>query len=542
MKHILYSLLSLGLLGTPIKLSAQNQIDLILHSAELITMDKSKPQASAIAIGDGKIVAVGNDENVLGLAQSETKIIDLEGRVVMPGFVDAHNHLFNDVELTEEGILANQKRMLENGITTFGNLFSNEDVIALLQAMDAQGLIKIKSSIYLPAGNNCGDILDDWWLNYPSTRDPGEKVRIGGVKIFADGGTCDKLPAISWTYGHIDSQGDLFFDQQTLDMLVMKANDAGYQIALHAQGDRAIRQALNALSQVTQNKNPLRHRIEHNSLVPQDVYHQYGDAGIIPIVWGYYYTCSIEGLSNVFSLDSLKWLEDWRSLIDANPGLPISWHSDAPYLPLNPILNLHSTVTKTQIAEDGTRCQAPDWLLEHAMTTEEALAYMTLNSAYSLDRDSEVGSLETGKFADLIVLSENPLKVQPENLINIEILGTMADGQFVYCSNSLEPICDAINTNSIEYVLNTDALKLSPNPFGTNFRVELNLPSSGSISLDLLGVNGRSVYNFSRGYFEEGTFTIQSNIGQSEQLKPGLYLVQLVKDGELVDAQKVIKL
>ncbi len=526
-----------------LELTASSQTvipDKILFNGNIITMNPDNPRVTSIALKEDRILELGFDEQILGLGDESTLKIDLDETTILPGFVDAHNHLFNDVELTDEGILRSQQLMFENGITTFGNMFSNDDVIAHVRSMDERGLIKIKASIYLPAVNNCGDVLDKWWMNYPPTRNPGEKVRIGGVKIFTDGGTCEKLPAISWTYLDRDSQGDLFFDQETLNGLVTNADEAGYQLAIHAQGDRAIRQTIQALSMVTSGTNEKRHRIEHNSFIPADIYNLYGANNIVPVTWGYYFTCSIEGLANVFGMENLLWLEDWRSIIDANPGIPIAWHSDAPILPLNPIINLHSSVTKEEVAGDGNICTPPEWLAEHAMTVEEGLKFMTIHSAYALDRDQEVGSLKSGKFADLVLLSNDPTQMNTSAIKSIEILATMADGNFVYCSDRVESICNAAITSIKLTHPNNTHLKISPNPLSAYAKIEFNLTSPSAISLELINLLGKPVQNILRGRFEQGTHSIQLDINKLKDMTPGIYFIQLKKSGQLLAIQKLI--
>jgi hypothetical protein len=325
--------------------------------------------------------------------------------------------------------------------------------------------------------------------------------------------------------------GDLFFDQPTLNAIIKDIDEAGYQLAVHAQGDRAIRQSLEALAQVTAKTNPRRHRIEHNSFIPTDLLSRYRQYGILPVAFGDYPTCEIEGLAEVFGQENLFWLEDWRSLIDSNPSLPVAWHSDAPNLILDPIQHLFNYVTKQQVNGDGTRCTPPDWLLEHAISLPEALSLMTINAAYALDRDGEVGSLSEGKLADLVILSENPMDIAPKDIIDIEILATMVEGQFLYCQEGYAQFCQP--TTAIDNLGSEKdvALLVTPNPFSEELKFRLDISKSGMVRLRILNCHQSTVASPLSGHLSPGHHEISWNpSGSSQRLAPGFYFYELQVD------------
>ncbi len=455
-------LLLLLLVVGPISLHSQS-IDLIMHGGNLITIDEKQPFAQALAIADGIIMQVGSDNDILRLQSRYTKLIDLEGMTVVPGFVDAHNHLYNAVGLEEEVILEQQQLMLENGITSFGQLFADEPVVKLIEGMEEKGLLTVKVNLYLPAANNCGDVLGDWYLQFPPTQTRGEKSRIAGIKIFTDGGSCGKQAATSFIMPGLGHRGDLFFDQATLDQLVQNIDAQGYQLAVHAQGDRGVEQAISALSRVP-NVQSKKHRVEHTSFIPHDLVGAYSKYGIVPVVWGEYLTCSIDGLARWLGRNNLLWMEDHRALHDENPGWHIAWHSDAPHFQLSPIYCMHGFVTRGAVRDD-VACEAPAWLLEHAITTEEALKTMTIAAAYALDRDEEVGSLEAGKYADMVILSQDILAVEPSSIINTEVLATFVEGELSYCKNPGAAFCRQATSQFKSLQKNTFRVTAQPNPF-----------------------------------------------------------------------------
>jgi predicted amidohydrolase YtcJ len=123
--------------------------------------------------------------------------------------------------------------------------------------------------------------------------------------------------------------------------------------------------------------------------------------------------------------------------------LHVTWHGDDPWIgPVSPILELHNMITRTEIDADGVSlCQPPDWLAATALTVEEALPLMTREAAYAIFREEEIGSLKPGKLADLIILSNNPLAVDPDAIKDITLSMTMVGGQVVYCAPGQETLC-----------------------------------------------------------------------------------------------------
>ena len=356
--------------------------DIIFYDGAILTMELDQPLAQAIAIQGNRIMAVGLDSEILTRRGRNTQVIDLLGMTIMPGIVDAHDHIFDNADNMGMTFFQTQQMALENGITTVADMYTTAEFLDEMQAFQQAGELRIRTSLYLSYTTNCGEVLGDWYKEIPPTRVEGEMLRIGGVKIFADGGTCGKA-ALSTGYpagGH----GDLFFSQDEINQMVADIQDAGYQVAIHAQGDLAIEQAQNAIENTLEGgPNVLRHRIEHNPFARPDLLSRYSEIGIVPIAWGEYPTCAEINnayYSSYFGLEPMPWLEDWRAFLDANPDLPVAWHSDWPYASINPFLHLYSYVTRQQVDEDGTVCFPPAWLAAHAITVEEALPMMTINT------------------------------------------------------------------------------------------------------------------------------------------------------------------
>jgi len=419
--------------------------DIVFHNGVVISMDDDIGVAEAIAIKGAKISAVGANGDVLSWVGEGTKVIDLHGNTIMPGFVDTHSHAFFNPESVGETPDTIQARLLSEGVTTITEMGGRETEIDHLIALEAAGELRLRVSIYLSMTSNCGDVQGTWYKDYPQNTDPGAMLHIPGLKAFSDGGSC-MAPAVSFDYPSGIGQGDLFFSQDEMESLIAQAQDDGYQLAMHAIGDRAIEQVLTAYIDVLNGQpNDLRHRIEHNAVVRPDMYSLYSQSKAVPTIFGPFSTCILEGDRTKFKYrlpDEYKELEwPYRTLIEANPDVVFAWHGDSPVFDLDPIRNLFGFVTRIDLRADGSTCEPPDWLAAQTIPVETALRLMTINAAYALHRDGDVGSLVPGKYADIIMLSGNPLAVEPHELIDLEVWMTMVNGGVEFCLPGRESLC-----------------------------------------------------------------------------------------------------
>jgi predicted amidohydrolase YtcJ/regulation of enolase protein 1 (concanavalin A-like superfamily) len=421
--------------------------DLIFTNGNIITIDENQPLTEAIAIRDGLIQAVGTNDEILALQGTDTVAIDLQGQTMMPGFVDPHTHIFNDSSrfLGKSDLQLAQQLALRNGITTVGDMWVDSGVLAAMQAMDSSGQLHVRTSLYLAYTTPCGELTGDWYQQYRPTREAGEMLRIGGVKIYADGGACGSW-ALSYTIPDV-GYGDLWFTQDEMNAIVNSLDAAGYQIAIHAMGDRAIEQVLNAFEFVLDGRpNTLRHRIEHSATLRPDLIPRYSEIGVVATIFGSYPAWAMEGSSQTPGFKT-AWEWPYRELMLANPDVHIAWHGDYPWVgPLSPLLHLYSMVTPfTIFTDDVTESDDPTWWNGRTFTVDEVLPMMTIEGAYALFREEEVGSLEVGKFADVIVLSGDPTTIDPLDIKNLEVWMTMVGGEVHWCAPDHEALCPGMS-------------------------------------------------------------------------------------------------
>jgi predicted amidohydrolase YtcJ len=419
--------------------------DLVFAGGPIITMDPARPVAETVAIRGNRIVAVGTDSEIEPHIGEETLLVDLDGRALVPGFVDAHSHYYG--ALLGEGVDPDemQDRILSVGVTAVGEAGVNPDQLETLRALDEEGRIRVRTSVYLVHDDSCGEETGDWILDVEPSRAPGDRLHVGGVKVFTDGGSCN-APAVSYEHS-FGGMGDLYYDAAQVEAIVRRYGDVGFQVAIHALGDRAVETTLEGLERVIDGTdNPLRHRIEHNAVVRPEMRGRYDQVGAVAVIFGSFGTCAYLGLDDRFRfstpVENQEWEWPWRDLLDLNPDTVFAWHADYPvFAESTPIASLGGFVTRYQELDDGTECEPEPYHLKHAITVEEALEVMTIGSAYALRRDDEIGSIEAGKLADLVVLSADPRTTQPRELFGLDVELTVLDGVSAYCGAAFESLC-----------------------------------------------------------------------------------------------------
>jgi hypothetical protein len=226
--------------------------------------------------------------------------------------------------------------------------------------------------------------------------------------------------------------------------MILEAQDRGYQVIIHGLGDRAIEEIMDAYEIVLAGgTNAFHHRLEHNTMVRDDMLHRYTELDLVANIFGQFTGCEFADGKFTASPDPYNdWEWPWRSLLDANPEVHFAWHSDTPYIGKpDPMINIYSFLTRRDFREDGSICEPPEWAADDVLTVEEVLPIMTIEGAYALLRENEVGSLTEGKYADLIILSANPLQVSTEDILDIEVFMTMVGGKVEHCAPGFEMYC-----------------------------------------------------------------------------------------------------
>jgi predicted amidohydrolase YtcJ len=268
---------------------------------------------------------------------------------------------------------------------------------------------------------------DTFPLNGFRTGSGTNHLKIGPVKIFIDGSIQGYTAALSEPY--YDKQGTSGFmtlDQAALDALVLKYHEKGFQIAAHANGDRAIEAFITAVeqAQITNPRTNCRHRIEHCQTVTREQLEKMAALGIqasffAPHIkfWGDFHYDRFLGPDRANRISPLA---------DAiNAGVRFGIHSDAPVSPLDPIIGMTCAVNRQ--TESG-RVLGDD----QKITPEQALRAYTLDAAYIGFEEHEKGSLSPGKLADVTILSEGLSALFHDSNNELQVAMTIVGGKVCY--------------------------------------------------------------------------------------------------------------
>ena len=242
--------------------------------------------------------------------------------------------------------------------------------------------------------------------------------RIGYLKAFMDG------TLGSQTAWMLDGSGVQITSGEQLADVIRRAARAGWPVAVHAIGDRANREALDAFEETRDEWAPLglRHRIEHaQCLAPEDV-GRFAAIGVACSVQ-FSHAPSDRDLADRFWADRVDGTYAFRSLWDS--GALVANGSDAPVEELDPLAGIRAGVLRT-IDE------RPAWRPDQCLTVEEALAASTVNPAWLSGDERRRGKLLPGYLADLVVLSRDPLACAPDELATVEVVATMVGGRWVH--------------------------------------------------------------------------------------------------------------
>jgi predicted amidohydrolase YtcJ len=445
--------------------------DIILHNGTIITVEKSQPVAQAIAIRGDLILAVGTDQEILALRGPDTAVIDLQGRAVLPGFIEGHAHLLAFPDRLGKTLDQAQDVALRYGLTTVIEMWADQAFLDRLFQAEEQNNLHIRVNVFASYndgvldGNRQKVFLKAWYPGHDPILDPQRRVRIPGIKIFIDGDNfrpvrgCwafnDPIPADAWAIKNGvcgTATGDLYWKQDELNQIVRQAQNAGYRVAFHSMGESAIESALNAIEFALdgQPNEQIRHQIEHNSMIRPDLLTRYEKLDILASVRGYGDFCDLKQFIPDFGPERINWYAnryalpglDIHSYIESDFGWTVDPEARHDQRSLDPIMQLYGIVTHNLEGPNGTLCGPDPVVKQFVIRVEKALEMMTIEPAYAVSMENYIGSLRPGKYADLIILSDSPLAVDPDDLKNLRVQMTMVNGKAEYCAAGYASLCN----------------------------------------------------------------------------------------------------
>jgi len=527
------------------------EADLILLDGRVYTMDEEQPLAEAVAVRGGRILAVGDNAAIRTMAGAETVVLDMQGRMVLPGFTDAHIHLvhyglsltqvqLDNVPSLQEAVarVAERAQKAKPGewirgwgwnrnlwpgapfptkwdldpVTPYNPvyLYSKDGHAAWVNSLalqlagitadtpdppgaqlerDAQtgeptGLLKEDAAmkmvervagtvslsekvdavraaveqlhrlgivgVHVPEDAHDLRAVQEVWLKGEldlrvNMMIPAEHledaVRLGlcagfgdellrlcAVKVFADGSLGTRTADMFEPYdSEPHNRGIEVTSMEGLSALVAACTAGGWNIAIHAIGDRANSRALDALEEHWQewSRLGLRPRIEHVQLIsPQDL-PRLALMGVVASMQPIHCTSDMLMAERYWGARCSS-AYAWRSLLDS--GAVLAFGSDAPVETPDVLRGIFAAVTRQR--EDGT--PPGGWYPEQCLTVPEAVYAYTMGAAYASGEERLKGSLSVGKLADMVVLSQDIFDVAPQEILHTRVEMTILAGEMVY--------------------------------------------------------------------------------------------------------------
>jgi len=270
---------------------------------------------------------------------------------------------------------------------------------------------------------------DVWKANGIKPGDGDDVFRLIGMKAWSDGSTQAYSAYQRENYIGKDSRGHLNYTKEQLKKVLSRCHNDGWQCAVHSNGDAAIDMTLEAYEEVLK-ENPRadhRHRIDHCSVGHPEHFSKMNELGVSPTFlighvrwWGKAFKDRILGPDRVRYYDACK------TAVENN--LRYTIHSDWNVTPINPLRCAQDAVTR--VMHEGGGVFVP----EERVPVEAALRAITIDAAWQLRMDDIVGSLERGKYADMVILEDNPTTIDPMKLEKIKVSETWLEGKKVYKS------------------------------------------------------------------------------------------------------------
>lgn len=250
-------------------------------------------------------------------------------------------------------------------------------------------------------------------------------LKFGAVKIFADGSLIGRTAAMFDDFeGEPGNNGYFQMDEARLHGLIMKAHRSGWQVAVHAIGDRAVSSVLDGYEAALERypRADTRHRIEHCGMTRASDVGRIAALGVVPVPQGRFINEIGDGMARAIG-DRRPDCYRQLSFLDAGVVLPGS--SDRPVVNGAPLLGMHDMVN--QLTGDGEPFNSHE-----ALTAEQALYAFTVASAYASFDESEKGSITLGKLADLTVLDQDITAIDSQAIGETQVLATMVGGSFEF--------------------------------------------------------------------------------------------------------------
>lgn len=296
---------------------------------------------------------------------------------------------------------------------------------AVYQDAWAAGELPLRT--YLMIRTNFLDALEQLGM---STGFGDDRLRIGCLKVMSDGSLIGRTAAVSQPFLEDPNPNNLGLEmmpQAELDETIWRGHRAGWQVAIHAIGDRGIEMCLDGFERALQRQPRAdhRHRLEHCGILRPDLIERIKNLGVVPVGQPPFILEFGDGFLRHLGRERCQLTYALKTVLDA--GIPLTASSDSPVSSYQPLIGIKAAVTERTAS-------GADFAPGEAISVEDALALYTRAGAYASFDEHRKGTITPGKLADLAVLAADPRGVVPDEIDQIAVLATISGGRTVYQS------------------------------------------------------------------------------------------------------------
>jgi predicted amidohydrolase YtcJ len=327
-----------------------------------------------------------------------------------------------------QGYLLAMKEARELGVTSLQNAGTAD--FEAYEKLQKEGQLTSRIDIGAPLTGDTAALLKykETEKKYPKE---GDWIRFGYLKAFADGSMGSGTALMFEPYSDSPSSSGLaMWPYEELEKMVIAADKMGFQIGIHAIGDKGNNWVLNAFAKAIEvnGKRDSRHRDEHAQTLQQSDIPRFAQFGVIPSMQPTHCITDKRFYEKRVGVERCKEAYAWKSLMDA--GSILAFGTDYQVEPLNPMEGLYAAVSrKDRLGEEGK-----GWFPEQKLTMEEAIRYYTFGSAYAQFMEDRKGMIKEGYLADIVIVDKDLLTIPENEIMKTKVVCTIVGGKVVYDS------------------------------------------------------------------------------------------------------------
>jgi len=320
-----------------------------------------------------------------------------------------------------QALMTAQSDCFEVGLTTVTDAGVSKGTVMLMEDLQNSGDLKMRIYAMLNPSEENFDYF------FPKGPVKTEKLTVSSVKLYIDGALGSRGALLLKPYSDDPGNTGLQLEPaEYYDDVCQRAYDAGYQVNTHAIGDSGNRIMLHTYAKYLQGKNDRRWRVEHAQVVDGEDINYFGNYSIIPSVQSTHCTSDMYWADERLGEERIKHAYAYQDLLDQNGWIVNG--TDFPVEDISPIKTFYAAVAR----QDAEGWPEGGFQMENAISREDALRSITIWPAKGSFEEDFKGSIEAGKVADFVILTEDIMQINNEDLLSVDVFATFVEGEEVF--------------------------------------------------------------------------------------------------------------